>query len=222
MTAAQAAFAALALALTTGALAWVLVPLRDTRRGTAHAVAAALPVAAIALYFTLGSPKVLELQAQAPAHPQAPADLQAMVQGLDARLRAQPADVEGWFMLARSHQVLEQWDQAAAAYRRALALAPQDADLLTDLADALAVLAHGELEGEPTALLQRAVQAAPDHPKAQLLLAAAEFRQGRVDQARQRWEKVVQIAPAESSAARIARDSLQKLPAPQLPAEAAR
>ena len=222
MNAMQAAFAALALLLCTGALAWVLGPLRDTRRGAAHAVALALPLAAVALYRTLGSPRVLEAQSQAAAHPQTPTDLEAMVRRLEARLQADPADVEGWFMLARSHQVLEQWEQAAAAYRRALALAPDDADLLADLADALGVVAQGELAGEPTALLQRAVLAAPAHPKAQLLLATAEFRQGRVAQARERWQLVVQTAPAESPAARIARDSLEKLAPTALPASAPR
>lgn len=218
MTGTQLTFAALALVLTTGALAWVLGPLRDTRRAAAHVAAAVLPLAAVALYFTLGSPRALDVQAQAPAHAQAAADLDAMVQRLKTRLQAQPADVEGWFMLARSHQVLEQWDQAAAAYRQAVALAPEDPDLLTDLADALGVLANGELAGEPTALLQRAVQASPAHPKAQLLLAAAEFRQGRLPEAQARWELVARTAPAESSAARVARESLQRLAAPAAPA----
>lgn len=208
----QAAFAALALVLTTGALAWVLGPLRDARRGAAHVVAAALPLAAVALYFALGSPKVLDVQARPAAHPQ-PVDLQAMVQRLDARLQAQPADLEGWIMLARSRQVLGQWEQSAAAYRRALALAPGDPDLLADLADVLGVLAGGDLGGEPTALLQQAVQAAPVHPKAQLLLAAAEFRQGQPELARQRWELVARTAPPDSPAARVARDSLEQMPA---------
>lgn len=222
MTATQAAFAALALCLTTGALAWVLGPLRDTRRGAAHAAAAAVPLVAVALYFTLGTPRVLDAQAQADAHPQAPVDLAVMVRKLDARLQAQPADLEGWFMLARSHQVLEQWDQAVAAYRRALALAPGDADLLTDLADALAVLAQGELAGEPTVLLERAVQSEPTHAKALLLLAAADFRQGRLARARARWELVARSAPADSPAAQVARASLQQLEPAERAASASR
>ena len=47
MTGSQAAFAALALVLTMGALAWVLGPLRDTRRGPAPQVAAAQPRPAV-------------------------------------------------------------------------------------------------------------------------------------------------------------------------------
>jgi cytochrome c-type biogenesis protein CcmH len=210
MSMAHAVFAALALLVTGAAVVWVLSPLRQVSRRLTQVAAATLPLLAVGGYLALGAPKALDLQAQAPAHPQAPADLDQMVQRLNARLQARPDDLEGWFMLARSHQVLEQWEPAAAAYRRALALAPDDAQLLADLADVLAVRANGELEGEPKALLERALANDPAHPKTLLLLAAAEFRQGRFGQAQARWELLARTAP-DSQAGAVARESLTRV-----------
>lgn len=69
--------------------------------------------------------------------PAAPPDRQAMirgmVEGLDARLRADPADAEGWVRLMRSRMVLGEGDKAAAAYRDARGAFAGDAERLATL-----------------------------------------------------------------------------------------
>lgn len=210
MSGAQVLMLALAGAVTFAAVLWVLGPLRRLRLRSGAVVAAGLPVAAVGLYFALGTPRAIEVASEAP-HPQAPADLQAMTQRLQARLQAQPQDLQGWFMLARSHQVLQQWDSAAAAYRRALALAPDDPGLLADLADVLAVMSDGELEGEPRALLDRGLRHDPLHAKTRLLLAAADFRQGRLAQAAAHWEVLLRARPEDTEATAIAKAGLARI-----------
>lgn len=204
-------FAAVALSATLTGLVWVLSPLGTARRLPGGMLAMGVPLFALALYFWLGAPKAIDAAALQPPHEQSPVDLQAMVARLDARLQRHPNDVEGWFMLARSYQVLEHWDKAASAYRRAIALEPGDADLLADLADVLAVMAQGNLEGEPRTLLQQAIAAEPTHAKTLLLLAAAELRQGRRDAARRHWKALLRSAPADSEAANVARSSLASI-----------
>jgi cytochrome c-type biogenesis protein CcmH len=52
--------------------------------------------------------------------------IQGMVDGLAARLKQTPDDVEGWRRLARAYTVLGRTDQAAEAERQVLRLAPND------------------------------------------------------------------------------------------------
>ena len=53
--------------------------------------------------------------------------IRGMVEGLAARLEAEPRDLEGWLMLGRSWRVLGERDKSLQAFERALALLPADA-----------------------------------------------------------------------------------------------
>ena len=94
------------------------------------------------------------------------AQIEAMVEKLAARLKEQPNDVEGWTMLGRSYAVLGRHEQASAAFKKALELKPDDPALLTDYADTLAASNGGNLEGEPSRLLTRALRHDPNNQKA--------------------------------------------------------
>lgn len=63
--------------------------------------------------------------------------IRSMVAGLAARLKDHPDDLEGWKRLARSYRVLGQAGNSADAYGHAASLAPSDASLLADQAQAL-------------------------------------------------------------------------------------
>lgn len=168
-----------------------------------------LPLAAVLSYAQLGAPQAIGRDA-APPHRLAEADMEGMVQGLSTRLLAQPEDLPGWFTLARSLEVLERWDEAAAAWRQALQLAPEDADLLADAADAIATVQRGSLEGEPAVLVERALRADPKHPKALALAATAAQRAGRRDEAVALWEQLLVQLPADAEAAQRVRESLEQ------------
>jgi cytochrome c-type biogenesis protein CcmH len=211
MSRAELLFLALALAFTLPGLVWVLAPVRQAQARLGMAAALAVPILALGAYLQLGSPKALAGAPAAPAHATRAQDMQAMVDGLQRRLQAQPDDAEGWFMLARSRLALEQWASAADAYRRALALLPKDPGLMADLADVLGVMAEGELEGEPRALVVAALALDPQHAKARALLASAEFRRGRLAEAKAHWEALLRTAPADSEAARLARQGIARV-----------
>lgn len=173
-----------------------------------------LPLAAVLSYARLGAPQAIGRDV-APPHRLAEADMEGMVQGLSTRLLAQPGDLPGWFTLARSLEVLERWDEAAAAWRQALQLAPEDADLLADAADAVATVQRGSLEGEPAALVERALRADPKHPKALALAATAAQRAGRRDEAVALWERLLAQLPADAEAAQRVRESLEQARGPR-------
>lgn len=180
------------------------------RRAGWLACAFAAPVIAGFVYLRLGAPQAILAAGDAPTHRMNPVDMAQAVAGLAARLEAQPQDVEGWFMLARSYQAMEQWNDAAAAYRRALQLAPDDTQLLADLADVLATAAGGDLTGEPVALLDRALRIDAVHPKSLALKAVAEYRRGDVGAALAHWETLVATQPAQSEATALAQRGIAK------------
>lgn len=83
------------------------------------------------------SPLAAARPAPAPAsapHAMEQGAMRAMVQGLERRLADRPADAEGWAMLGRSYAVLGDPARAVPAFRKALALRPDDAGLQGELA----------------------------------------------------------------------------------------
>lgn len=149
----------------------------------------ALPVAALALYFSLGRPDALDERANA-----APADAQDMaeaVAGLEARLRDEPDDVPGWLLLARSYRTMERFDDALRATSSAYALAPQSPDVLVEHAEATTLASPTRRFDEQTRpLLDAALAADPAHQKALWLLGIAELQAERYSQAVTYWERL--------------------------------
>ena len=84
-----------------------------------------------------------------------------MIDKLATRLKANPDDAAGWAMLARSYGVLGRSADAVDAYAKAEKLTGNDAGLLVDYADALAVKNDRSLSGEPMKLIERALKIDP-------------------------------------------------------------
>ena len=78
--------------------------------------------------------------------------IRGMVEGLAARLEAQPNDPEGWRRLGRAWRTLGERDKAKAAYAKAAELMPDRVDVLSDYAGALLDGVAGE---SPAAGLRR-------------------------------------------------------------------
>ena len=131
--------------------------------------------------------------------------VEAMVAKLAARMQEKPDDPEGWNMLGRSYMSLGRPDDALAAFKQAIRLKPDDANILTEYADVLAVKNGRTLEGEPTKLLDRALKLEPDNLKALALAGTAAFNRGDFATAVKHWERVVQIGPADSQLVEMVR-----------------
>jgi cytochrome c-type biogenesis protein CcmH len=127
------------------------------------------------------------------------AQIAAMVDKLAAHLKEKPEDAQGWAMLARSYAVLGKAAEALPAYKQALALKPDDARLLADYADALAVQNGRNLAGEPTKLVERALQIDPTNVKALALAGTAAFDRKDYALAVQHWEKLLQVGPTDAA-----------------------
>lgn len=122
----------------------------------------------------------------------------AMVDKLAARMKEQPDDAEGWAMLGRSYTVLGRHSEALTAYEKAVHLRGDDAQLLADYADSLAVKNDRQLAGEPIKIIEKALKLDPRNIKALALAGTYAFTKQDYATAVRHWERVVQFAPAES------------------------
>ena len=182
---------------------------RGQRRAwfAAAALLLLIPSAAVVLYMRLGNPAAGE-----PAHaaaidgrnPHEIADTQivAMVDSLAQRLKARPDDADGWALLARSYQALGRFPEAADAYAHADALIPDNAALLADYADVLAMAQGRKLAGKPAALAQRALAIDPNHRKALALAATAALEARDLDGALAYWRRLLAQFPQASDDAK--------------------
>jgi cytochrome c-type biogenesis protein CcmH len=164
-----------------------------------------IPVLALAMYFALGTPQGIDpRQVAAPeggsaqSHEVTPEQINAMVDALARRLESEPANVEGWVMLARSLNALGRYPEAAKAYAKVVELVPDNGQLLADYADSLAMAQGRNLIGEPERLIRRALQADPANVKALALAGTVEFEKKNYQAAVNHWQQAAALAPPES------------------------
>ena len=180
------------------------------RRGgwTVAILVAAIPVSAVSLYLWTGSPSTIDpAKATAPAAPvgQPPSAeqlAQRRVEQLTARLKENPSDAQGWYMLGRSYQVLRQLPLAAEAYGRAAALNPDDANVLADYADLLAVVNGRNPSSKPMELVQAALRLDPNHQKALAVGGTEAFNNGDYTMAIGYFQRLLKTFPPDSENAR--------------------
>jgi len=193
---------------------------KSNGRWVAVMIAVLLPASAVGLYLKLGSPAAIAPEvkpvvaasatAQKSPHGMSFDQIRASAEELAARLKSNPGDGEGWATLARSYNVLGRFSEAAAAYEKAVSLLPADAQLLADYADALAMSQGQKLDGKPFEIIKQALKTDPANLKALALAGTAAFEQKDYRGAANYWEKVVQIAPADSEFARSIGSSLEE------------
>lgn len=172
------------------------------------ALALAVPLSAGLMYQQLGRPEALE--ATLPTVQATPPPVAAMVERLEARLRAQPDDAEGWALMARSRDALGQPDLALAAYAQLRRLRPADPAVLSQQAVTVAQARGQGLEGEPRQLLEQALQLDPRHAPALALLGAAALERGDRAAAIGYWNRVLALVPPDGDEAASLRDSIAR------------
>jgi cytochrome c-type biogenesis protein CcmH len=224
-----------ALVIAIGAAAFVLVPLLrahfghragDTSPGLTVglgvAIAAAVPVAAALLYANWTT-----WNWNAGADPRSAAveeahSLDDAIAQLKARLEANPEDVEGWRMLARSYMSIQRFPDAAEAYRRVVTLSDGDPNAHIDYAEARVLTDEGGITGPIGDEFITLAESAPDNPKGAWYAGLAEFERGNEDAARVHWTRLLSMNPPPE-VARIIEERLGvTAPAPAMAAAPSR
>lgn len=172
-------------------------------RWPGFALIGVMPVLAIALYVSLGNPEALFMaRTEAPVAAEGQHDAAPMIAALEAKLKAKPDDAAGWYMLGRSYNSIGQYAEAAQAYAKASALFPDDARLLVDYADALAMAQGQNLQGKPLELINKALKLNENDEKALNLAASAAFQVKDYAQAAAYWKRLLKVLPPEGDVTR--------------------
>jgi cytochrome c-type biogenesis protein CcmH len=150
------------------------------------------------LYLTFGSPDALRATgATAERAPMSHEQIVAMVEQLATRMKEHPEDPAGWRLLARAYTAMGRYPDAVAAFTEAAKRSREDAALLADWADALA-MRNQSLDGEPSRLVARALALDPNHPKALSLAASAALERNDYATAIAQWRRLKMQFPPGS------------------------
>ena len=172
-----------------------------------------VPAAAFTLYQRLGTPVAATAADGGTGHEMSERQIAAMVESLAQRLKQHPDDANGWVLLAHSYQALERFTEAADAYARADALIPNNASLLADYADTLAMAQGRKLEGAPAVLIQRALAIDPKHKKALALAGTVTLETHDLDASIAYWRRLAAELPVGSDEARQVADVIAEVDA---------
>lgn len=189
-------FVIASIVMALAAMFYVLRPLWRSRPLPGIALVVLLAVGAGLLYTAVGTPRALD-----PAQREVPETLADAVTQLKAELARDPNQVEGWRLLARAHMAQDDLPAAIVAYDRALKLAPDDADILTEAAEVRA-RSHADrsFDEVSVAMLQHALAHTPDHQRARWFLGIAQRQAGDAAAAVATWLPLLSQVDATTAA----------------------
>ena len=167
-------------------------------------VAIFIPVAGLGLYQSLGSPGVSgapyasrsipqptatarnQGQGQGQAQARAP-DMSTAVAGLAKRLNDDPANLDGWLLLARSNFQLQNFAKAANAFRRAHEIAPDRADIAAGYGEMLVIQEQGNFTEAARKAFAAALAIDKSEPRALFYRGLDLTKRGEYRAALQLW-----------------------------------
>ena len=164
------------------------------------AIAAGVPVIALAIYMSLGSPG---LPSQPAAERQArlasaDSDVRELVARVEARLRDAPGDGMGWDVIAPVYLRLERYREAVDAYARALAILGETPVRLGGYAEALVLQSNGIVTEPARRAYERLLVLQPGRPEARFGLALAKEQDGDLKAAFADYSAIIETAPPEA------------------------
>ncbi len=168
-----------------------------------------IPAVAISFYMFLGSPDLIEggkkQTATAPAgHGSSNgadklATVEQMIDRLAAKLKENPNNAEGWFMLGRSYMSMKRYKEAVAALEKTNQLVPNNPTVMLQYADALTMSRGGQISGKPFELIKKAVEIKPDDPTGLWLLGMGYDEQGEYQKAISYWNLLLPLLKDDKS-----------------------
>jgi cytochrome c-type biogenesis protein CcmH len=119
----------------------------------------------------------------------------AMIAQLETQMQREPGNVEGWRMLGWSYLQTGRNAEAAAAYGKAAALDPANAEYLSAQGEATVLAAQGQVTPAAQAMFRRTLTVDPADPRARYYLAVAKDQSGDQKGAMDDWIALIKSAP---------------------------
>jgi cytochrome c-type biogenesis protein CcmH len=177
-------------------------------RYSRYALVLFVPVFALGTYAYLGQPVLIEglkthtavasVDSETNNEKQQPS-VEQMTEKLAERLKQQPDNAEGWYMLGRSYMSLNKYNDAAVALEKANQLLPDNPFVMLQYADALTMTLGGQISGKPFELIKRAVELKPDDVTGLWLLGMGYEEQGEYQKAISYWTLLVSLLKDDKS-----------------------
>jgi cytochrome c-type biogenesis protein CcmH len=133
--------------------------------------------------------------AAASAKPQA--DVDTMISSLEAKLKADPNNPEGWRMLGWSFFETGKFAEAAMAYQKATQLAPKNAEYWSSLGEALVLAGSGDkIPADASAAFSKALAIDPKDSRARYFTGVEQDMAGKHAEAIDTWFALLKDSPA--------------------------
>jgi len=140
-----------------------------------------VPMLALLLYLDLGMHAASEdgfasTQPPAASEQKAQASVEEMTRALEAKIEKEGGTVQEWIMLGRAHKHMGNHSQAANAFAVVLERDGDNAQVMLEQAEMLALMNDRKFNAESRALVLKAYELEPDNPNTLWFAGVAEFQ----------------------------------------------
>jgi cytochrome c-type biogenesis protein CcmH len=137
--------------------------------------------------------------------------LDVLTERLAQKLETNPNDIPGWTLLGRSYATLGQHEKSVHAFEKALAMAPNDANLRVTYGETLISSSDGKVTPAAHKILMTAHKIDPQNPGVRYNLALADYQAGNSQKAYDTLTDLIEEAPAGAPWVEKVRDQRDKL-----------
>jgi len=161
-----------------------------------------IPMLALLLYLDLGmhnasDESFVAAQAQGQTQTKEQPSVEEMTAKLEAKIEKNGGSVKEWMMLGRAHKYLGRNNLAAKAFAVALERDTENASLMLELAEVLALSNNRTFTPEARALVLKAYELEPDNPNSLWFAGVAEYQSGNYHQTIAHLKKVLPMVLKE-------------------------
>ncbi len=155
-------------------------PMRQIKRKpiVALIIAVFIPLTVYLVYLDLGMPAVTTNQPPAKMVAQPQMSIPQMAEKLRQRIEKTGGNVQDWTMLGRAYKFMKEYSKSSQSFAEALKMSPDNAVLMLERAEVLALLNNRQFVPEARKLILHAIRLKPNNVSAIWFAGVAEFQAG--------------------------------------------